>query len=51
MKYIKTPNGEFYPLSECELLDIDIEIDISKEIENQKKLANELFLDTGILVG
>ncbi len=49
MKYIKTPNGEFYPLSECELL--DIEIDSGSEIEYQEKLANELFLDTGILIG
>lgn len=38
---IKTPDGNIYDFDECEIIEED---------ENQRKLAEELFQNTGILV-
>lgn len=39
---IKTPDGSIYDLAECEIVD--------EELEQQAKLAVELFEQTGILI-
>lgn len=52
MIYIITPNGDVFLKKEC--IEFDDDLDNSEvffNAENQKKLSNELFENTGILVG
>ncbi|GEA37623.1 hypothetical protein [Enterocloster clostridioformis] len=39
---IKIPDGSIYDLEECEIID--------EELEQQAKFADELFVQTGILI-
>lgn len=57
--FIKTPNGKIYHFEDCEILK-DFESDFcettevflnTEDTEKQKELANEMFEQTGILVG
>lgn len=52
MKYIRTPTGETFLYSECEIFDDDFcnEPEVFFNAENQEALAEELFEKTGILV-
>ncbi len=52
MIYIITPNGDIFLKKEC--IEFDDDLDNSEvffNVENQKKISNELFENTGILVG
>jgi len=53
MKYIKTPTGDVFKYDDCEIFNEDFcdETEVFLNIEVQKLLANELFEQTGILVG
>lgn len=52
MRYIRTPTGEVYKYDECEDFENDFceTIEVFFIAENQKKLAEELFEQTGILI-
>lgn len=52
MKYIRTPTGELFLYNECEIFDDDFcnKSEVFFNTENQEKLANKLFENTGILV-
>ena len=52
MKFIETPTGDVYKFDDCRIFDDGL--DNSKiffNAENQKMLAEELFENTGILIG
>lgn len=53
MKYVETPTGEIFKLDDCRIFDEDFccDTDVFFNVENQKELADELFEQTGILVG
>lgn len=46
MKLVRTPTGEIFRFDDCEIFDDDL-----CNTENQNELAEELFKNTGILVG
>lgn len=53
MKYIRTPNGDVFKYDDCEIFDEDFccDAEVFFNVENQRLLANELFKQTGILIG
>lgn len=53
MRYIRTPTGDVFKFDDCEIFDNDFcdETGVFLNVENQKLLANELFEQTGILIG
>ena len=51
MKFIETPSGEIYKFDDCRIFDDLNDLEVSFNSENQNNLANELFENTGILVG
>lgn len=53
MRYIRTPTGDVFKYEDCEDFESDFcEItEVFFNTEKQKELANEMFEQTGILVG